>query len=474
MLTNEILTFRKFEAGKVSVSLTQGNLTALIQGVADTFKTLTEQKNIAFNIAVDFNLENVWYDKGKLENILFNLLSNAIKYTPEKGKIYFTATKIFNSLNKPNVLINIQDNGIGISKSAQSKVFDRFYRDDSEQANGSYGTGIGLALTKQMVEVLNGKITLESEINKGSSFKVILPLEKDDFPTHDVKNKDSEEQISLQERVLLMSDLNVVDSEQVQPLNVKDDNSKKVLVVEDNTDLREFLAEALSVNYTVSVAENGEIGYGLACENDYDLIVSDIMMPKVNGLELCKMLKNNLQTSHIPVILLTAKNQEEDYIEGLQYGADDYISKPFNLNVLQAKIYSIIENREKLIQRFQKVEEDEEQSVVSNISTLDQEFMNKVNQVIEEFYVDSAFDIDAFSSKLYVSRSLLYKKLKALTDVSPNEYITIYRLKKSLTLLKSNKHQVSEVAFMVGFNDPKYFSRVFKKYYNCSPSSYLE
>ncbi len=474
MLTNEILTFRKFEAGKVSVSLIQGNLTELIQGIADAFRTLTEKKNITFNTAVDFNLENVWYDKSKLENILFNLLSNAIKYTPEKGQISFTATKIFNSPNKPNVLINIQDNGIGISKSAQAKVFDRFYRDDSDQGNSSYGTGIGLALTKQMVEVLNGKITLESELNKGSSFKVILPLEKEDFPTHDVKTKEVEEQISLQEKVLLMSDLDVVSSNHIQNENEISDELKKLLIVEDNTDLREFLAEALSVNFKVTVAENGERGYELACENDFDLIVSDIMMPKVNGLEMCKMLKNNIQTSHIPIILLTAKNQEEDYIEGLQYGADDYISKPFNLNVLQAKINSIIDNREKLIQRYQKVEEDTEEPEVSSLSALDEEFMNKVNQIIEEFYTDSTFDIDAFSSKLYVSRSLLYKKLKALTDVSPNEYITIYRLKKSITLLKSKKHQVSEVAFMVGFNDPKYFSRVFKKYHNCSPSSYLE
>ncbi len=474
MLTNEILTFRKFEAGKLNVSLLQGNMAALIQGIADAFKTLTEHKNITFNIAVDFNLENVWYDKAKLENILFNLLSNAIKYTPEKGQVSLTATKIFNAENKANVLINIQDNGIGISENAQSKVFDRFYRDDSSQDNSSYGTGIGLALTKQMVEVLNGKITLESELNKGSSFKVILPLEKEDFPTHDVKSKDTEDQLSLEERVMLMSDIDVVGSDHIQPLNNKSDEFKRILVVEDNNDLRDFLAESLSVNYKVSVAENGEVGYELACENDFDIIISDVMMPKINGLELCKMLKNNIQTSHIPVILLTAKNQEEDYIEGLQCGADDYISKPFNLNVLQAKICSIIENREKLIQRFQKVEEEIEEPVVSAISVLDEEFMNKVNQVIEEFYTDSTFDIDTFSSKLYVSRSLLYKKLKALTDVSPNEYITIYRLKKSITLLKSKKHQVSEVAFMVGFNDPKYFSRVFKKYYNCSPSTYLD
>ncbi|MCW3786807.1 hybrid sensor histidine kinase/response regulator transcription factor [Plebeiibacterium sediminum] len=474
MLTNEILTFRKFEAGKIKISLSQGNLSELIQNIADAFKILTEQKSIVFNIAIDFNLENVWFDKEKLENILSNLLSNAIKYTPEKGKVSLAATRMYDSAKKPYVLINIQDNGIGISENAQAKVFDRFFRDDSDQQNSSYGTGIGLSLTKQMVEIQNGKISLESEINKGSSFKVMLPLEKEDFPVHDILATEVEEQIPLQKRVMLMTDIHLDAVSQESSKQNAEKGKTNILIVEDNSDLREFLAEALAVNYNVSTAENGEVGYQVACENDFDLIVSDIMMPKVDGLELCKMLKNNLQTSHVPIVLLTAKNQEEDFVEGFKYGADDYVSKPFNLTVLQAKIDSIIANRKKLLERFQKPEEVESEPEAVSMSLLDEEFMGKVNQVIEESYTDSTFDIDTFSSKLYVSRSLLYKKLKALTDVSPNEYITIYRLKKSIALLKSKKHQVSEVAFMVGFNDPKYFSRVFKKYYDCSPSAYVE
>ncbi len=474
MLTNEILAFRKFEAGKIKVSLSQGNLSELIQSIANAFKILTEQKNIVFNIAIDFNLENIWFDREKLENILSNLLSNAIKYTPEKGTVSLAATRIDNSENKPYVLINIQDTGIGIGEDAQAKVFDRFYRDDSDNKNSSYGTGIGLSLTKQMVEIQNGKITLESELNKGSSFKVMLPLEKDDFPNHEIISSEIEEQIPLQKRVRLMTDLHITAISELPSKQHGYTDKTNILIVEDNSDLRNFLAEALSVNYNVSTAEDGEVGYKIACEKDFDLIVSDIMMPKVDGLELCKMLKNNLETSHIPIVLLTAKNQEEDFVEGFQYGVDDYISKPFNLTVLQAKMDSLIMNRKKLMERIRKPEKMESKPSVASMSILDEEFMSKVNQVIEESYTDSTFDIDTFSSKLYVSRSLLYKKLKALTDVSPNEYITIYRLKKSIALLKSKKHQVSEVAFMVGFNDPKYFSRVFKKYYDSSPSAYVE
>jgi len=194
------------------------------------------------------------------------------------------------------------------------------------------------------------------------------------------------------------------------------------------------------------------------------------MMPKISGLELCKQLKNNIHTSHVPVILLTAKGQEEDFVEGLEYGADDYISKPFNFGILQAKINSLIENRKKLIKLYQQLDQDE---VEIKTNSLDDEFMKKVNQVIANNYTEPNFDLDSFSSQMFVSRSLLYKKLKALTNVSPNEYVNMFRLKKSIQLLKSQQHHISEVAFMVGFNDPKYFSRVFKKFYNCSPSSYL-
>ncbi len=474
MLTNEILTFRKLEAGKVRITLSQGNLSSLIEDVAEAFRSLADQKNIKFNVAVDFNLENVWYDKSKFENILFNLLSNAIKYTPEKGQVSLSANKVKNPHGKPYLLINIQDNGIGISKDIQTKVFERFFRDTANQHNGTYGTGIGLSLTKQMVEILNGTITLESELNKGSSFKVTLPLEQSEFPVHDISSNDIKQQITLEERVRLMTDLEIN-----KPVNLKDkyeinENKSSILVVEDNSDLRDFLVESLSDNFIVNAAEDGVQGLKLVQKNDFDLVVSDVMMPNMNGIELCKMLKNDLQTSHIPVILLTAKNQEEDYVEGLESGADDFITKPFNLAVLQAKMNSLIENRKKIMKRFQQTNPETEEPELSSISSLDEEFMGKINQVISDFYTDPTFDIDTFSSKMYVSRSLLYKKLKALTNVSPNEYITIYRLKKSISLLKSKKHQVSEVAFMVGFNDPKYFSRVFKKFYNCSPSSYLE
>ena len=477
LLTNEITTFRKFEAGKMKVVLTNGNVGDFISEIAESFRELAENKSIRYSVSVDYNLEDTWYDQAKLENILFNLISNAIKYTNEEGKVSISVTKIKNEAEQPHLLLNIQDNGIGIKKEYQDKVFERFYRDISGGGNKGYGTGIGLALAKQMVEVLNGSISLDSEENKGSSFKVILPIEKQDFPEHEVQSGISYGQVQLKERIdlLVTNEDNKHASTGDGEIDSIGESKTKILVVDDNVDLREFLAESLSDTYAVTTAKDGEEGYGKALEKDYDLVVSDVMMPKVDGLELCKRLKNNIHTSHLPIILLTAKGQEEDFVEGLELGADDYVSKPFNLGILQARINSLIENRKKLRKFYHKAE-----TAVGEIpadiptTSLDEEFMGKINQVIESNYTDPAFDIEAFSSKMYVSRSLLYKKLKALTDVSPIEYINIYRLKKSTQLLKSKQYQISEVAFMVGFNDPKYFSRVFKKFFNCSPSAYLE
>ncbi len=475
LLTTEIMKFRKFETGKIKLTLYQGNIGDFINEIAEAFRPIAHQKKLNFHVSIDFNLKDLWYDKNKLEDILFNLLSNAMKYTPPKGEVSLNVSQIVRDNNKQSLFINIKDTGIGISEEAKKKVFDRFYRADSNSDFSTYGTGIGLAITKQNVETMNGSITLDSEINKGSSFKVFLPVNEADFPEHDKSQNVEVSQVALKERVNLLVDIEP--NENTVKINLNHTNSDngtikpKILIVDDNNDLREFVAEALNPDYVVYTAVDGEQGLKEALEKEPDLILSDIMMPKINGLDMCKQLKNNLHTSHLPIILLTAKGQEDDFVEGLQTGADDYISKPFNLSVLKAKIDSLIENRKKLKRMFHNAEgEINAETVTTN--TVDEEFMEKINKVVAENYTNPSFDIDSFASKMYVSRSLLYKKLKALTNVSPNEYVNIYRLKKSVQLLKNKNVQISEVAFQIGFNDPKYFSRVFKKFYNCSPSAY--
>ncbi len=464
MLTNQILTFRKLEAGKLNVLLREGAVDEAVIEIGGAFNELAQEKNISYDLQVNKGDYDGWYDKSKLENILFNLLSNAFKYTSSEGHVMMNVDLIEEDSKGKCIEIKIKDDGEGIKPDVIDKIFDRFYR--AENTLG-FGTGIGLSLVKELVEKQNGHIVAESEYKSGTTFIVTLPIEKDAFDDYTIVDHDINEPLSLKEKVNLVQPSKTTESE-----NIPEDGASKpeIMVVEDNDDLRHFLAESLKVYYRVITARDGQEGYELALKNDVELVVSDVMMPRLNGFDLCKQLKNNLNTSHLPVILLSAKGVDENQIEGLGVGADDYIVKPFNFTLLQAKIKSLIDNRFKL-KKFYLQNSAEDQDLQSG--TLDDEFMQKVNDVVSEHYVDASFDIETFSSKMFVSRSLLYKKLKALTNVSPNEYINVFRLKKSIPLLKSKKYQVGEVAIMVGFNDPKYFSRVFKKFYNCSPSEYV-
>nr|WP_321452884.1 two-component regulator propeller domain-containing protein [uncultured Carboxylicivirga sp.] len=461
LLTNQILTFRKIEAGKLQVLLHEGKLDEVVSDIAEAFKVLSEDKNISYSITIEKADYSGWYDKSKIENILFNLLANAFKYTPNEGSVECTLRLIEHN-NHKNIEVVVTDSGQGIKPDVVERVFDRFYRADS---NLGFGTGIGLSLVKELVVKLCGEISVSSEYGKGSAFKVILPIELEAFTDYTIVEEEISDTLSMNEKVELMKDSHDV----IADPETNDKEKNRLLIVEDNDDLRNFLSESLSDSYMVYSAKDGQEGYEKAIQHEIDMVVSDIMMPRLNGLDLCKQLKNNLNTSHLPVILLSAKGMEENQVEGLGVGADDYITKPFNFALLQAKIKSLIDNRQKLKKIYLQNNTEE---VELQGGSLDDDFMQKVNNVVSELYADPTFDIETFSSKMFVSRSLLYKKLKALTNVSPNEYINVFRLKKALPLLKSKKYQVGEVAVMVGFNDPKYFSRVFKKFYNCSPSEY--
>ncbi|MCU4174293.1 two-component regulator propeller domain-containing protein [Carboxylicivirga sp. N1Y90] len=463
LLTNQILTFRKLEAGKLQVQLQQGKLDEVIVEIGEAFKVLAEDKHITYLTNVSQADYFGWFDKSKLENILFNLLANAFKYSSESGKVELSLNLEKNSESQKIIEVIVTDNGQGIKPEIQEKVFDRFYRADN---NLGFGTGIGLSLVKELVIKLNGQINLSSEYGKGASFKLILPIEKESFDDYTIVEEGVADSVTLNQKVNLIKE--AANQGSNQPVN--DADKAHVLIVEDNDDLRQFLTESLAENYHVIAAKDGQEGSELALQKEVDLVVSDIMMPRLNGLDLCKQLKNNLNTSHMPIVLLSAKGMEENQLEGLGVGADDYITKPFSFAFLEAKIRSLIDNRQKLKAIYLQ-NTDAEADLKG--STLDEDFMQKVNHVVSEFYADPTFDIETFASKMFVSRSLLYKKLKALTNVSPNEYINVSRLKKSIPLLKSKKYQVAEVAVMVGFNDPKYFSRVFKKFYKCSPSEYV-
>ncbi|MCA1745122.1 MAG: response regulator, partial [Bacteroidales bacterium] len=472
LLIDQLLMFRKIETGNLSIRISNNDIQVFIEEIFHAFDVLAKQKNITYSKTVKLGQGPYWYDGEKMENILYNLLSNAFKYTPDGGAISLLIKEDVYELpesTKPSLSIEVADTGLGINDEQMDKIFNRFYR----TANGgsTKGSGIGLSLTRELVEAMNGTIVVTKNEQKGSRFIVTLPYRKEDFEGAEVNELPVYDVNEMSNKIQVVLD-NLKDEEPfMEAVHKEASEEARILIVEDNKELAMFIANSLSGQYNVLVAENGKVGYEMARKNAPDLILSDVMMPEMNGIDMCRHIKGNLYTSHIPVIMLSAKALLEDQLEGFHIGADDYISKPFNLDILKAKVFNAIEARRKLRTLF--TSESDLPKAFSNGETLDEKFLAKAYDVLEKSYSNPEFSVELFSDTMFVSRSLLYKKLKALVDLSPNDFITIYRLKKSLPLLSSKDLSVNEVAYTVGFNDPKYFSRVFKKFYKKTPSEYL-
>jgi signal transduction histidine kinase/ligand-binding sensor domain-containing protein/DNA-binding response OmpR family regulator len=467
LLINQLLEIRKIETGNQGLQVEMSDTQLFLLEIFDSFVDLARKNEIEYSHHINI-IGETWIDKEKLENVLYNLFSNAFKFTPPGGKI---SLKVDSFTIEEDIFlkISVSDTGIGISSQLIGRLFDRFYQ-VTESKNHKYsGTGIGLSLVKGLVEIMYGKIDVESEPGRGSQFIVTIPVNKQFFANHEIDTSGQIFESGIRNKVAILYD-QIIESPTVG-FTVTDRNISKVLIIEDNQDMRLYINSSLARHFHILEAQNGKEGFEIARKEEPDLIISDVMMPEMNGLELCRKIKNDLYTSHIPIILLTAKSEVEDYIEGLELGADDYIAKPFNIEILIAKVSGIIENRKKLRKRFSSLEEVTPSDFTT--SKLDEQFINKINELIEVHYNDSGFDVDKFASNMFVSRSQLYKKLKAITDLSANDYLTVYRLKKSVELLKKGELQISEIAYVTGFNDPKYFSRIFKKYYQCTPSEYI-
>ncbi|HNW51838.1 MAG TPA: two-component regulator propeller domain-containing protein [Prolixibacteraceae bacterium] len=467
LLINQLLEIRKVETGNQELRVEKSDTPDFLLEIFDSFVELAEKNEIEYTHQIDIAGET-WIDKEKLENVLYNLLSNAFKFTPRGGRITLKA-ELSTEGNDQYLRMVVSDSGIGIPQQQIGRLFDRFFQ-VTESKNHKYsGTGIGLSLVKSLTEIMYGNVEVESEPGKGSEFIVTIPVNRQFFANHEIDISGQVFESGIRDKVAILYD-QIVDSPQTGASDGKTD-LPVVLVIEDNQDMRSYISFNLKKNFVVLEAENGKEGFELARREEIELILSDVMMPEMDGFELCRKIKGNLYTSHIPLVLLTAKGEVEDFLEGLGTGADDYISKPFNMDVLIAKISGIIENRRKLKKKFSSLEDVTPAELTS--SKLDEQFFTKINELIEIHYTDPKFDVDTFASKMYVSRSQLYKKLKAITDLSTNDYLTVFRLKKSVELLKKGEMQISEIAYNTGFNDPKYFSRVFKKYFQCTPSEYV-
>ncbi|MCB0569227.1 MAG: response regulator [Phaeodactylibacter sp.] len=453
-LVNQLLDFRKMEAGKFTYMPRYCDMAGVIREVSDSFSDLAEKKNIRYSTSLEFEQLLMFFDRDKFEKILFNLLYNAFKFTPEKGEVSVLGA-LAEKEGQPFLSLEIKDTGIGISFDKQDKVFERFFQNDTGGNLVSQGSGIGLSIAKEFAEMHGGKISLASEPGKGSTFSVLIPVKVAEGRTDSVAEAEESHATDLISITTGSSDVL---------------KKPQVLIVEDNEDFRFYLKENLKSYYHILEAENGAQGWRQALKHIPDLIVTDIMMPLLNGIELCKKAKSDNRTAHIPIILLSARNDEEQVQEGFETGADDYIIKPFNFEILHARIKNLIASRAAIRQIVQKrVEVTPDEMDVPSPELL---LVRRATEMVENHFENTSYSVQDLSRGLGMSRVGLYKRLVAITGKTPTKFIRLIRLKKAAQLLEKSNMTVSEVAYTVGFGSPKQFSKYFKQEFDLLPSVY--
>jgi signal transduction histidine kinase/ligand-binding sensor domain-containing protein/DNA-binding response OmpR family regulator len=452
-LVNQLLDFRKLEVNEIRFHPSDGDIVQFIKSTVYSFSDLSEKKDIRLTFHSNVAVLDTIFDHDKLEKILFNLLSNAIKFTLGPGEVSVTV-EVRDAVENNIVEIKVNDTGIGIPSERHELIFERFFQNDLPNTIINQGSGIGLAITREFVRIHGGSVRVESEVGKGSCFAVVLSLRKLSQGVHEVINEPVKPSVPDQK-------IQAEHGSAGKPL---------ILIVEDNEDFRFYLKDNLKQSYSVIDASTGEEGWDKALAQRPALIVTDIMMPGLNGLDFCRMVKSDQRVSHTPVILLTARSEDEQYLEGFQAGADDYIPKPFNFQVLESRIRNLISSRQILHALFAsrtgiKASELE-------ITPLDQQFIRDMVQAIERRISDAEFTVIDLARELGISRSQFFKRVQLLTGKSPLEIIRDIRLQHAAQLLEKSQLSVSEIAYQVGFNNPKYFARYFKEFYHVLPSEY--
>lgn len=461
-LINQLLDLSKIEAGKLKLEASRSNLSSFVKGIAEAFETIAEKKDITLKIQIEKQNIDAYFDKDKMQKIVTNLLSNAFKFTMESGEVEL---KLFETARN-SVMLSVRDSGVGISEKDLPKIFDRFYQSDSSTTRESGGTGIGLALTKELVELHGGKIAIDSKEGEWTEVTVDLPHGKDHLREDQIVKLEGED---LAEREIFIRDY-TPDTTEIQDSEIIKIDKNIVLVVEDNYDVREFIRDSIGAEFSVVEAINGEQGLRKAEKYIPDLIISDVMMPKMDGYEMMHRIKRDEKTSHIPVILLTAKSDRDSKLEGLGLGADDYLTKPFDTKELIARIKNLIETRILLQQKFSSGTIVQKLKDKSGLSPLDEKFMTKIMEVIEAHLSEEEFSIEEISEEIGMSRAQFYRKLKALTGKSPSLFLRTIRLNKAKEMIQSKELSISEISYKVGFASPAYFSRCFKDEFGYPPS----
>ena len=457
LLINQLLDFRKLEAGHFTLNLNQGDIVSFMKSALAAFETLAAERRITLEVTSEVPHLKMAYDENKLNMVFNNLLSNALKFTTDLGKVSIHIET--NNVEIGFVKISVFDTGTGIAKAELDKIFDLFYQSRSTQ-NKHVGSGIGLSLTRELVLLHGGFIEVKSRIGEGTAFAVKLPIRQvaaDENGANSVAEPEGQ-------MVNFDKDKGCVAAGQV--------SDKVLLVVDDNVDIRNYIALNFNTQFKVLKADNGVAGWQQAVDAIPDIIICDVMMPDMDGFELCEKLKSDQRTSHIPVIMLTARQTDEAVTIGYNTGADAYLTKPFNTNVLGARIANLLQQRQTLRELFSSGSGAELKQIAVNKA--DAEFLEKVTKIIDENLDKPNFDIDLLAEKVGMSRSQFYRKIKALTNKSGNEFITTFRMNKAAKILISGYCNISETAYKVGYTAPNSFTRAFVKYYGLSPSDFIE
>ncbi|WP_170126337.1 hybrid sensor histidine kinase/response regulator transcription factor [Arenibacter echinorum] len=471
-LINQLLDFRRAESGEINLVVEEGNLVTFVEEIYNAFEEIAIERHIEFTFKTEERTIDAWFDNDKIEKILYNLLSNAFKFTPPNRKIELILKKEIRD-NRENAIIQVIDEGIGIANDELLNIFERFYQAKEESNVIQSGSGLGLAYSKHLTEIHKGSISISSALEKGTTCGISIPISKTVYEVDSIL----ESQPKQYNFKFIKNEIKDFKSTIIPRPDTMDrvEHTKEtatILIVEDNLDLREYLSNYFQNYYKVLSAPNGEEGLKIALEMGPDIIISDLMMPIMNGIEMCKLIKNDLNTSHIPVIILTAKAGLENEKEGLETGADEFVLKPFSIEVLRLRVNNILQTKQQWVEKFRTKSTSSSWKELS--SKLDKEFLKKSLKIIKQNIDNPDYSVEKFSLEMGMSRSALFKKIKSITGQSTSEFIRTIRIKRASNLMKSGEYSITEVVFMVGFSDPKYFRTCFKKQFGKTPGNYIK
>jgi DNA-binding response OmpR family regulator/nitrogen-specific signal transduction histidine kinase len=474
-LINQLLNLSKLEAGEMKLIAGKKNIIGLVRGYVHSFESLAKQKNIRLKFDSDDEKTLIYVDNDKIEKILYNLLSNAFKFTPEGGEISISVIThpvqpYYKEDEDDEVKIIVADTGPGIPPEKIKHVFNRFYQADNAASGDMEGTGIGLALVQELVKLHHGAIQIDSEEGRGTKFIITLPkgyehLKPEEIAESASMDREAESTSTLVENDTVYRSIPVTNNDLLSDKPI-------VLIVEDNNDLRSYIRSFLEGDYEVSEAIDGVNALEIAINQIPDLLVSDVMMPRMDGYQLCKAIKSDERTSHIPVILLTAKAAKEDKLEGLELGADDFLTKPFDPEELKIRIKNLIVQRKKIREKYLEDLHLHPEKNEDIHPSVDEEYLQKAIKIVETHMADPQFNVELFGEFMAMSRMQLHRKITALTGQSASEFIRNIRLLKAAEMLKRKAGNISEIAYDTGFTSPSYFTDCFKKYFGVSPKEY--